>query len=392
MLDQITKATANSIEMSLAELQTLASPTFLFAFENRASGVAVTCIAADTSSYPTRYNKFTITEQASPTALNGEVELEPVGLFDVRVYEQTSTTNLSEALADNLLARDKVRVVINGDREATAFTIYDNPDDTYSFWDVDASEGIVVTPPTRDVTYENSNDSFSVVIPSGTTYVAADITWTDSDLSVNTAPANTDITCTPAACVGNAYSRPLLTGQDTSYVSDDDGNNLANGVYDYGNNTGILTALDKAATNPFLTLIANNSFGNLNRFTDDLGTQIYTSGYVIDHLTGLGWKDTQEGTANWTTSITNATAETFNGFSDYRLPNLNELLSVKWQDVGQGLVYTPFIISPATEFWVSTTDFSLTTFARVVNSTVGLSGRRAKTDVKRSLFCRTHFA
>ena len=35
----------------------------------------------------------------------------------------------------------------------------------------------------------------------------------------------------------------------------------------------------------FLDLGFNNGFGNTNRFTDDLGTQVYASGVVVDHFT-----------------------------------------------------------------------------------------------------------
>lgn len=198
---KLTKGTSNTIRVSLGEIQEIALPTFLIAFEHDASEAVVTCISADLSLYPERYNEFVIVEKSSPVALNGEVELEPVGFFTYRIYEQTSTTNLDESLADKLLDTGKARVVFDGDRKATAFVTYSPMMGQDAFWDVFASEGIVVTPPTTDATYENSDTSFTQVIAGGATFVAPDITWIDSDLTVNTAPANTDITCTPDTVV-----------------------------------------------------------------------------------------------------------------------------------------------------------------------------------------------
>ena len=96
---EITKGNSNTIRVSLAELQTLASPTFLLEFINDSSQSSVTCISADVSAFPKRYNEFVVVEKASPVALSGEVELNPVGFYTYNVYEQTSTTNLEPSLA-----------------------------------------------------------------------------------------------------------------------------------------------------------------------------------------------------------------------------------------------------------------------------------------------------
>ena len=220
---EITQGNSNTIRVSLAELQTLASPTFLLEFINDSSQSSVTCISADVSAFPKRYNEFVVVEKASPVALSGEVELNPVGFYTYNVYEQTSTTNLEPSLADKLLETGTCRVVFDGDRHATAFTTYQNPADSQVCFDVVEEEGIVVTPPSSGGTYKNSDDSFVQVITGGSVYTAPDIIWTDSDLSVNTAPANTDITCTPAGYDSSiAYTRPPLTGNPTSYNNYDD--------------------------------------------------------------------------------------------------------------------------------------------------------------------------
>ena len=74
------KDSINVIRTSLAELSTLASPTYLIEMISDQSLISTTCIAADTSAYPSRYNEFTITETATPNNLNAEILLEPLAI------------------------------------------------------------------------------------------------------------------------------------------------------------------------------------------------------------------------------------------------------------------------------------------------------------------------
>ncbi len=207
----LTKDSANTIRVSLAELSTLASPVYLIEFISDMSLISTTCIAPDTSLYPARFNQFTITEQTSPDGLLAQILLEPVGFFTYNIYEQTSATNLSpDDPGVILLETGKARVLIDGDRESTAFTYYQNPTPAWAAWDVFESEGIVPTPPSTDATYENSDASFTQVIAPGTTYVAPDISFTDSDGTIIPTPANTDIVATSCpAPYSNNYSMQL---------------------------------------------------------------------------------------------------------------------------------------------------------------------------------------
>ena len=202
----LTKNSANTIRVSLAELSTLSNPVYLIEFISDTSLISATCIAADTSSYPARYNQFVITEQDAPDGLLGQIKLEPVGFFTYNIYEQTSATNLSPNDAGvTLLETGKARVLIDGDRQATAFTFYQNPTEQFAAWDVFESEGIVPTPPSTDATYQNSDASFTQIIAPGSTYTAPDISFTDSDGSVSNVPANVDVVCTPAVS-GTIYT------------------------------------------------------------------------------------------------------------------------------------------------------------------------------------------
>jgi len=422
----ITKGSSNTITLSLAELQTIAtaSVTFLFEFVSDSSNIGVTCIAADTSAYPERYNTFSITETASPTPLNGEVTLTPSGYFTYNIYEQTSTTNLDVALADKLIASGKVRVVGNFDRQATAYTEYDNPADTQVFWDVAASQGEVITPPTTDVTYENSDQSFTATIPKGTTYTAADINFTDSDGTTTPQPSNIDLVCTPAAGgSGILYKRPIYSGFRTSFATYDDRWQADNGTYDYNNATpATIARLDLDNTYPFHFLIDNNSFGSKSRFTDENGdyytnpfdastaTDVgaYGSGYLIDHLTGLGWKITSETSAIWVNALSNANSKTYATFTDWRVSNVNEIISVLCWDESSitggsggtrrdGLQWMPFDQGLAsTEYFTSSimrrdTSRAVTYFASP-GTDIGINiNREIRTNSLEYWICRNHF-
>jgi hypothetical protein len=195
----LTKNSSNTIRVSLAELSTLSNPVYLIEFISDTSLISTTCIAPDTSSYPARYNEFTITEQTSPDGLLAQILLEPVGFFTYNIYEQTSATNLApNAPGTVLLETGKARVLIDGDRQSTAFSYYQNPTQDFHAWDVFNSEGISPAPPSTDATYQNSDSSFTQVIAPGVTYTAPDISFTDSDGTVIPTPANTNIVATPS--------------------------------------------------------------------------------------------------------------------------------------------------------------------------------------------------
>ena len=107
----ITRGTINTIVLTLTEKLSIGNPTFLFVFSNDQTRQAYSCIAADQSEYPYRYNEFLITEIASPDPLTGEVSLPSPGDYHYAVYQQTSTSNLDPALAEGLLETGKLIVL-----------------------------------------------------------------------------------------------------------------------------------------------------------------------------------------------------------------------------------------------------------------------------------------
>jgi hypothetical protein len=224
-----------------------------------------------------------------------------------------------------------------------------------------------------DADIENSDQSYTSTVKAEGTLVLPDINFTDSDGTTTSVPSVQDLVCTPSATPsGIAYQRPSLTGQLTSYANYDDAWHLANGTYDYTppSYPTAIARLDSTHANPFLNLAENNVFGNTNRFTDELGTQVYANNYVVDHLTGLGIYIIVQSSEKWANSLSTANGSSFLSFNDWRIPNFNEMAILFNQQVttGDGLNYAPLNINFATHnrLWVSSTIFNTTTRAFTV--------------------------
>jgi len=349
----LTKNSANTIRVSLAELSTLSNPVYLIEFISDTSLISTTCIAPDISSYPARYNEFTITEQTSPDGLLAQILLEPVGFFTYNIYEQTSATNLApNAPGTVLLETGKARVLIDGDRQSTAFSYYQNPTQDFHAWDVFASTGISPAPPSTDATYQNSDASFTQVIAPGVTYTAPDISFTDSDGTVSNVPANTNVVCTPAVS-GTIYARPTPRfGLSSSYATYDDGWQYQNGTYTtgYAQSSGTMQTLDATDLNSE-TLTLDNIHGNKNRFTDGNGNQDWANAVAgdlndrrwltQDHLTGLEWinHDIFSATnglyssSNYINNLNFAAGLSIYGYSDYRIAAMHEINSIPYNSL-----------------------------------------------------------
>jgi hypothetical protein len=91
-LINIERNSANEIALTLTEKGTAAY--YLFKFQSDNTEAVEYCIATDSSLYPDRFNKFTITETSTPDNLNAEVQLPTEGQWRYFVYANSSATNL----------------------------------------------------------------------------------------------------------------------------------------------------------------------------------------------------------------------------------------------------------------------------------------------------------
>jgi len=186
-----------------------------------------------------------------------------------------------------------------------------------------------------------------------------------------------------AAEVSRSTAQLMKTGQTTSYRTGDDGD------------------LQSGRNVDFFTLAENNTFGNTDRFTDELGTQLYLTNIVIDWSTYngstvLGYYRLR-GTYNdiiWNDAIDNSLLFTQSTFlTGWRLPNINELLNLKNSNATSPLDYAPFNFNASLFFWSSTTNAAITTNAITFkNQHNDMINERIKTSTSiqyRAIPCRT---
>lgn len=195
-----------------------------------------------------------------------------------------------------------------------------------------------------DGSITNSDATYNATVASGGVLVLSDIEFTDSDGSVSSVPAQTDIVATP--CSPTYPWAPMMkTGQTVSYRAGDDGDD------------------ERGRTVSFTVLSENNPFGNTNRFTDEFGGQTYTLNIVIDWstfsgTTVLGLRRTTLAGATWDNQIDACVALTVGTFaSGWRLINDHEMFN--WMNRGLNdpspLNYAPLNISTAGNYWTGTT-------------------------------------
>ena len=88
----IVRNSANEVALTLTERGT--ATYYLFKFQSDNTENVKYCVATDSSAFPDRFNKFTITEQTSPDNLNAEVEMTTEGQWRYFVYANSSSSNL----------------------------------------------------------------------------------------------------------------------------------------------------------------------------------------------------------------------------------------------------------------------------------------------------------
>ena len=113
------------------------------------------------------------------------------------------------------------------------------------------------------------------------------------------------------------------------------------------------------------------------RFTDN------GDGTVTDNATGLMWvADSRvpetSGFKNWETAISSCEGLTYAGYSDWRLPNVNELRSIMDRGIYSPAIDETFFSGPYTFHWTSTTCEYMTSSAWIINCGGGMTTTTGK--------------
>ncbi len=207
-------------------------------------------------------------------------------------------------------------------------------------------------------TYINSDGSFTTNINSGQTFTSSDITFNVNGATFSTNPTNTDISLlvkdtdgvSAGSKVGNEWIVPAIvtplntgdifkTGAFTLRTGDDGDEAFGRGV-------------------DFFTLDFNNPFGNTSRFTDILGTQVYTSNEVIDwstynqvNLTVLVYYRVVNSNATLLVQLAGQ-PYTRAGRTGWYIPNVKQMHNIQ----NYGVIRNYFNYSPFNFEYVGTTD------------------------------------
>ena len=230
----------------------------------------------------------------------------------------------------------------------------------------------------------NSANSFTIDATDPLDIVLKDSlgsTLTPNSVTPSQAQHKVDIVL-PANVPTYASARLTKSGQTISYRTKDDGD------------------LEAGRNASFSTLLANNPFGNTNRFTDILGGQTYATAVVLDWTTYdgvsvLGYTRTFSGSnLTWAQAVDAGLATSVGTFtSGWRLCNINEIQNIfNYGSAGGVLNYSPFTSITQQNLWTSTTYIGNTLNAFCItdawsgNITTGI----AKTiSVGRVMACRT---
>lgn len=188
------------------------------------------------------------------------------------------------------------------------------------------------------------------------------------------------------AAVGLGHEIPGPTGQVQSKRDGDDAN-IEVTILSAARNAQSVKARNTLAS--FNVLNNNNSFGNTIRFTDDLGTEIFTAGLMIDNYTSLMWGVAALAANTWPNQIDAALASTLGGFSNWFMANINQLRNVMRSN--NNTPFSSLFTGANTDIWSSTDDGSGTTNRLYVSAA---SSHRHLTqgegNSEKMLICRLH--
>lgn len=101
----VNKNQTNYLVCTLSEVITLTgTPKFLLYLEHQNTNNTFSVICSDASSATTRYNRLVLIENTNQNLTGGTINL-PIGEYIYKIYEQTSSTNLSPDNSTSLLER-----------------------------------------------------------------------------------------------------------------------------------------------------------------------------------------------------------------------------------------------------------------------------------------------
>jgi hypothetical protein len=107
-----------------------------------------------------------------------------------------------------------------------------------------------------------------------------------------------------------------------------------------------------------------------------------TKEVVLDTSTNLMWQDdVTPAQMNWTDALSYCENSNLGGFSDWRLPNFNELYMIADRTTFSPAISSVFTNVVSDRYWSSTTRKTATTYAWAVQFDNGTDNARVKSDM-----------
>tara|TARA_R110002020_G_scaffold442756_2_gene653926 strand:+ start:965 stop:1810 length:846 start_codon:yes stop_codon:yes gene_type:complete len=250
------------------------------------------------------------------------------------------------------------------------------------------------------VDVSNSDDTYFVSVSVPNSHELPNVTHIDPFGNNFETPAQTPFN-SESLKTGIVYNPPIYGGQNETFHDFDANWNRENGVYTYARPAfpTSFAALDYDSTEPFLTLLPDNKYGNKHRFTDIYGTMDYVDLIVEDNLTNRSWTMVTQTARPFESALNDSKSSTYGGLNGWRVPTTDEMLSIADYRLPLGsLNYPPFNLPlngvelftcetlPADETQVITLFFNLAAASLTVNI-----NREIKTNSRQYLMVRnTH--
>ena len=175
-------------------------------------------------------------------------------------------------------------------------------------------------------------------------------------------PRSLTMTWRAQALVGGVLSGPVLTTTQTytPTAGSASGNRLT--AYPMGAWSEVKLPDTSQAVSTTTTFGEDSDYtttpsANPQSFTDN------GNGTITDNVTGLMWQKVDAGEMTWENAVNNAGAVTTGGYSDWRLPNPHELMSLFNYETGNPAMNATYFppASPSAEYWWSRDVFGAST-------------------------------
>jgi hypothetical protein len=325
--DTLNNSSSQNVTINIANLDettpTFTSSSTVIVNENQLSVITASATDDSTITYSlngTDVSYFDINSSSGVITFKTNPDYETKSSYSITVKATDTSNNFStQNLTVNLNDVDEVAPNITS---LSSYSVAENQTSAFTVSATDTSSISYSISGGTDANAFNINSSSGVVTfktnPDFETKTSYSLTVKATDSSTNFSTKDVTVTITDVVETTGVFK----TGQTTIYATGDDGY--------YASTLGVARS-----------------------FTRDAIKEI-----VTDNITKLQWQDDATAsttTANWATAITTCDNLDFGGFTDWRLPTIEELESIVNYGASAPAKYSEFLNFASNSYWSSTT-------------------------------------